>query len=288
MILWLQGDATTAAWCWKLTLTDSTVMGFTTHDRDLVIDGVTYEAATGFLPTTIDTSNTLAVDNLDVDGMLTSDRITADDLAIGRYDFAKVLIFLANWANLADSIYILRKGTLGQVSHGRFQFQAEIRGMMEPFQQQAGLVTQKTCRQTLGDTKCKVSLTSYSFTGAITGVNADGTFTTNLTQANNFFDYGLITFTSGDNDGKGYEIKEYLNTGGKVDTFLPTFLPVAIGDTFSIVAGCDGNLSTCKTRFNNVINFRAEPHVPGNDYSTSYPSSGDSNTVSEGQSAKRG
>ncbi len=288
MISWLQNSVTTAAWCWKLTLADDTVYGFTTHDRDLVIDGVTYEAATGFLPTTIDTSNTMAVDNLDVDGMLTSDRITADDLATGRYEGAKVVIFLCNWANLADPVHILRRGTIGQVSHGKYGFQAEIRGMMEPFQQAAGLICQKTCRAILGDTKCKVNAAAYTATGTVTAVNADGTFTTTLTQADNYFDYGLVTFTSGDNDGKGYEVKEYLNTGGKVDTFLPTFYPVAAGDTFTIVAGCDGNFSTCKNRFNNVANFRGEPHVPGNDYSTSYPGTGDENTVNSGQSVQRG
>lgn len=31
------------------------------------------------------------------------------------------------------------------------------------------------------------------------------------------------------------------------------------------VKHCDKTLSTCKNRFNNVINFRAEPHLPGND-----------------------
>ena len=44
-----------------------------------------------------------------------------------------------------------------------------------------------------------------------------------------------------------------------------------------------GNLSTCKTRFNNVINFRAEPFIPGNDLMVSYPGKQDCATITENQ-----
>ena len=287
-ITWLSGEVTTAAWCWKLTLKNGTVYGFTDHDTDLVIDDVTYEAATGFLPSAVDSSNNMAVDNLDVEGYLSSARITADDLATGRYDYAKLEIFICNWANLADTPKILRRGTLGRVSHGQTGFRAEIRGMMEAFQQQGGITCQKTCRADFCDAKCGLNAATYTTTGTVTAVNPDGTFYTDLTQADGHFDYGLVTFTSGENDGYGYEIKVYTEENGKVDTFLPTSWPVAAADTFSIIAGCDKNFSTCKTRYNNVVNFRAEPHVPGNDYSASYPKSGDANTVSEGQNPQRG
>ncbi len=44
----LASENVTLATCWKLTRTDSVVMGFTDHDRDLVVGAVTYVAATGF------------------------------------------------------------------------------------------------------------------------------------------------------------------------------------------------------------------------------------------------
>jgi hypothetical protein len=42
------------------------------------------------------------------------------------------------------------------------------------------------------------------------------------------------------------------------------YLP-AIGDTYSMHAGCDYSLETCRDRFNNILNMRAEPYVPGVD-----------------------
>ena len=40
---------------------------------------------------------------------------------------------------------------------------------------------------------------------------------------------------------------------------------IAIGDAYSVHAGCDKLLATCRDKFSNVINFRGFPHVPGLD-----------------------
>jgi uncharacterized phage protein (TIGR02218 family) len=44
-------------------------------------------------------------------------------------------------------------------------------------------------------------------------------------------------------------------------------MPFAVeeGDSYSLQAGCDKTLPTCITRFNNALNFRGEPFVPGTD-----------------------
>src|SRR3954470_23711206 len=44
----LDSGVTTLARCWKLSRRDGVVMGFTDHDRDLVVGGVTFRAGTGF------------------------------------------------------------------------------------------------------------------------------------------------------------------------------------------------------------------------------------------------
>ena len=46
---------------------------------------------------------------------------------------------------------------------------------------------------------------------------------------------------------------------------------IAAGDTFIVTAGCDKRFQTCHDRFNNVLNFRGFPHIPGNDFVISYP-----------------
>ena len=53
---------------------------------------------------------------------------------------------------------------------------------------------------------------------------------------------------------------------------------IAVSDGFTVTAGCDKQLETCKTKFDNVVNFRGFPHMPGNDFAVSYPNTDDTNT----------
>jgi hypothetical protein len=82
------GGLTTLCRCWRVDRRDGVVMGFTDFDRDLVFDAVTYKAASGFTATAIEGQLGLAVSNLDVQGALSSDALTEDDLHGGRYDDA--------------------------------------------------------------------------------------------------------------------------------------------------------------------------------------------------------
>ena len=45
----------------------------------------------------------------------------------------------------------------------------------------------------------------------------------------------------------------------------------AAGDRIELREGCDKTIATCATRFGNALNFRGEPHLPGNDLLTRYP-----------------
>lgn len=284
---WMTEEVYSAAYCWRIDRTDGVSFGFTSHDQDLAFSGITYEAATGFTPTAVDTSDSLSVDNLDVDGVLTSDRITENELAGGVYDFAKVTIYLVNWKNLNDPKFILRRGTIGRLRYGKTGFTAEIRGLTEAYQQKAGAVYQKTCRATLGDEKCKLNLANYTTNGKVTAVASDTEFKTNVSASDGAYDYGYLHWTSGDNLNTTVEVKTY-TADGAIEVYLPTIWRPQVGDTFTLVAGCDRNLSTCINRFNNLLNFRGEPYVPGNDYQTSYATQGGSNVVAAGSNPARG
>ena len=86
----LDTGATTLAWCWKVERGDRTILGFTDHDRDILFDGVTFAAATGFTASEVVSSLGLSVDNLDVEGALAAAAITEADLGAGLYDGAMV------------------------------------------------------------------------------------------------------------------------------------------------------------------------------------------------------
>lgn len=99
--------------------------------------------------------------------------------------------------------------------------------------------------------------------GTLTGVGDKQTFQdTGRTEAVDYFDQGTITFTSGANNGITRQVKEYA-ANGTFTTWLPFPNTVAIGDTYSAIAGCSLRFSEdCIAKFDNVINFGGEPHRP--------------------------
>jgi len=42
-----------------------------------------------------------------------------------------------------------------------------------------------------------------------------------------------------------------------------------------VTAGCDKRFDTCRNRFNNAVNFRGFPHIPGNDFVIRYAVEGE-------------
>ena len=261
----LAGETLTICTLWKITRTDAAVFGFTDNSRDITYGGLLYEAATGHTPSGVKTTSDLSVDNLEVQSILSSGKITEADLQAGLWDYATIEIMIVNYKALADGHMMLRKGWIGNVKTGRTIFVAELRGMMQPLQQSIGRIYTAACDANLGDARCGVTLASYTVTGSVTTATSGRVFTdTARTEADNYFAGGLITWTSGDNDTYRMEVKSSTSAG--VVT-LQQAMPNAtvIGDTYSLSAGCDKLLETCKTKYNNVINFRGFPHVPGQD-----------------------
>jgi uncharacterized phage protein (TIGR02218 family) len=259
-----QAESTTIATCWRLNLTNGTVMGFTDHDKDIIYDGVTYEAATGFTPTSFEQSGDMSVDGMDIKAFLDSQTITAGDIAAGIYDYAEFRVFKIDWANQDLGIMKIQRGWIGEISRKDDVFVAEIRSLTQAFQQQIGRSYTGQCDAALGDSRCGVTLASYTETGTVTSVTSNSEFTdSSRAEAADYFNYGLLTWTGGANNGRSMEVKDF--GSGAFVLFQPMPSNIAVGDTYSVYAGCNKLLSTCKDKFNNVDNFRGFPHIPGKD-----------------------
>ena len=264
----IAGEVTTLATCWKLKRRDTTVFGFTDHNMDIMFAGVTYQASSGFTPSAIQNTGTLSVDNLDVEGMLNAGSITEADIFAGLYDFAEIDIFQVNYSDLTQGALKLRKGWLGEVSHFKQQFIAEVRGLTQRLAQTIGELYSASCRATLGDGRCKVNMVANTVMGTVSSSASQLQFIdTARTENTGIFAHGTVTFTSGANQSLSVEVKEYIYSGssGEISLVLPMPYAIAARDHYILTKGCDKTLATCFARFNNVVNFRGEPHVPGLD-----------------------
>ncbi|MDQ2823568.1 MAG: DUF2163 domain-containing protein [Pseudomonadota bacterium] len=257
----IQGSLTSLSLCWKLTRRDGTVLAFTDAAADLAVQGLTYLSVTGYQPTAIESSASMSVDNMEVDGLLNSNAFTESDLSAGLYDGAEVQVFFVNRQAPADGLLTMKRGYIGQISWEQGKFKAEIRGMLQPFQQNVVEVFSKTCRATLGDSRCKVDLLAMTATGAVATTAENRTFTDPArAEAEGRFAYGLVNFTSGACKGLSMEVKTF--KGGVVELLLPMPGAIVAGDTYTISAGCDRLVSTCRDTFKNILNFRGEPDIP--------------------------
>lgn len=265
----IAGECTTLATCWKLTRKDETVLGFTDHDKDILYDSVTYKASSGFNPSTITSNANLAVDFQDIEGMLSETSITEEDIFAGLYDSAEIEVFMLNYADTSQGKLKLKKGWLGEVVLHQHQFYAELRGLTQKLTQNIGQLYSPSCRAQLGDSRCGINLAEHQFSGAVTSVSSrQRFFVSSITNDGGDFAGGTAMFTSGDNAGMGMEIKEHqynVATGAEIILVLPMPYDIVILDEVTLTRGCDKTLGTCKAKFDNVINFRGEPHVPGLD-----------------------
>lgn len=269
----LASGATTLCWCWRLTRRDGVIQGFTDHDRTLDFDGTAFEAAAGFTASEIRDSVGLSVDNLEVSSALSSERLSEADLAAGLYDDAKVEIFRVNW-QAPDQRVLMRSGSLGEVRRAGPAFAAEVRGLAHYLQQPKGRLFQYTCDADLGDARCGVDLAAPAFrgTGTVVEVKSARRFTADGLGgfATDWFTRGLVTFTSGAAQGQAVEVKLHSLAQGIVtlELWQPARIPLVAGQTFTVTAGCDKHLATCRAKFANAVNFRGFPHMPGNEFVT--------------------
>ncbi|WP_163266443.1 DUF2163 domain-containing protein [Chelativorans alearense] len=278
----LQSGVTTLCTCWKLTRRDGAVLGFTDHNRQLSFDGVDFEAESGLKASEWAHNLGLAIDTVEADGALTSEALTEEDLEKGLWDDAAVEIYLVDWSD-TENRALMGKASIGEVSRGRFAFRAELRGLAHVLNQEVGRIYGHPCDAVLGDGRCQVDLDDPSFkgTGTVTAVSDNRLLTASGLDAfdDGWFAGGVLSWETGANQGLRTEVLVHTKADGTVNLALVEKAPqdIVAADTFTVTAGCDKSFPTCKAKFDNVVNHRGFPHMPGNDSVFTYavPGEGD-------------
>ena len=273
----LEGTVTTLCHCWRVTLADGTVMGFTDHDRTLIVDGGTFAPESGLTASEARQAEGMAVAAMEVLGALSSEAITEADIVDGRYDGARVETLLVNWAEPAQFAGVA-VAWIARVTRRDGQFVAELENAAREFDIVHGRYLSRNCDARLGDARCGVDLDQPGFRGmgeVVAVEGEDGVVASGLGDfADDWFAAGRLTWTSGAKAGRSERVAgSRAATGGtRVSYWTSTVTRPAIGDTFEIVTGCDKSFGTCRSKFGNALNFRGFPHLPGNDSAYAYVS----------------
>jgi len=270
---------TRLATCWKITRADGVVEGYTSFDAPLQIGGVNYESANGFTTSQLSADVEMSVADVEVLGAMDADGISADALLAGVYDHAEVEMFVVDWGDLTIPKTIVRRGWTGTITQAGQAFTVELRGLGQRIQQPVIDSYSAECRVHLFSPKCGVNRAVFAVNATVTALN-DGSlgatsdnrifYADALVQDDGWFDYGELWWTTGASAGLKTEVRAF-TSDGRVELWEPMGPDIEIGDQFTIHAGCDKRRETCSAKFNNIVNLRAEPDLPGQDAVTAYP-----------------
>lgn len=265
--------------CLKLVRADGATLGLTSLDVPITVDGLTY--LPGFDMSDMVSQAGLAVDNMELQVLEADSVLAVADLLAGRWSGAEFTVFQVNYLAPAGGINLLKRGTTGDAQIKQGIWTVEFRSLKQALQQPLGEVTSKTCRYRLGDSRCTVDLGPHTFACTVTAVTSSQVFADSArTEADEWFAEGSVLFLTGPNAGYSQKVKIF--AAGQFTLALPMPFPVGPGDTFTAITGCQkrhertlanpAGVSDCLDKFDNVLNFGGEPHLPGVDVLTSLPS----------------
>lgn len=273
-----QQQVTTLGYFWKISRLDGQIYGFTNINQDRDYGGITYKAATGFLATNINKTSNPASDNVNVQGPLgtiDAEDITRDDLFEGRLRGATLEIFEADYNDIANTYWTLFLGTIGEVTEKGQGFEVEVLALDHKLRQSIGRVIGPLCDAEFADARCGLAAGTFTFSGTVTAVTDNATFFDTATptitgKAADYFGAGVLTWTGGNNAGLSEDIKAF-SASQKFTLYDAMPNDVQVGDTFDALAGCRKRRGAdCRDKFDNVVNHRGFPDVPGDKFLIRY------------------
>lgn len=269
----LASGVTMLAHVWRVERRDGESFAFTDHDCLLAFDDLIAEPMHGVSAGVIEKSTGLSADSASIAGALSSAAIVEEDLARGIWDGARVDVFRVEWQAPEDRVHLFA-GRIGEVRRGTQAFEAELRGLQTALNVPVGRVFSRFCDADLGDARCGVDIETAEFRGE--GVIAEimGTHAFKASglsaYADQWFARGRIVWADGgESEIATHRLEDELSIFELLDA-----APLELGAAFTVYAGCDKRLETCRGKFANVVNFRGFPHMPGNDALQSGPLNG--------------
>lgn len=261
------GELTSMALCWRLERMDGAGVALTSHEQSLIRDDIAFEPTPGIMPAAITRSLGLEPNSGEVSGSLSSDALDDEDLALGRWDGATMQLSALDWDDPAGVPIALLGGEIGSVAIDGDGFTADLRGAAARLEEPVCPATSPECRAHFGDKKCRVDLAGRTILAKVAACDG-GTLTLDGTFDDRFV-FGRLRFMSGRNCGLTSIVLAV--NGATVQLRDLPRAQVEIGCGVELREGCDKRFATCVSRFDNAVNFRGEPHLPGTDLLTRYP-----------------
>lgn len=257
----------TAAKCLRIECRNGLIIRLTRYPNNLVMsNGAVYETDSGYDFTGYEATASLSPSAIDVEGFAGVGGITRDAIQSGVFDGARAYLFACDYTNPVEDYEPITASIMGKTTLEDDKYRTEEMALIDALNQATGLTYTAQCRHAFGSmgyAECKKDLAALTVTGTITHVTSGSSFRDSArAEAADYFKGGRVEFTSGANAGlKAQEVKAHA-ADGTLATFEPFYYPPAVGDTYTLIPGCDKSLAACRDRWDNVINFGGFPNMP--------------------------
>jgi hypothetical protein len=165
-------------------------------------------------------------------------------------------------------------GRVAECEVGRSTIAVRVKSLLNllAVQQMPRRLYQASCGHVFGDAMCGYDRSAgENAAGAPTGVGGvtigaqSGStqaqiVTTFSPSPATAYDQGTMTCLTGANTGASRTISSL--AGGVVYQLQPWLSPVAVGDTFQLLPGCDHTTTSCDSTFQNLARFGGFPYIP--------------------------
>ena len=266
-----EGNKLRLADLYTFKLTNGTILRFTSSDFDIIVnDKIFSHKNAGISRSSMSWLTGLSVDDVTIEFNPTeNDKL--DDVSLveafrnGSFDGAEVQLDIAfykdGWENEPLVLEKLFVGNIDVDEIGGSYVKVSIKSYTEllnaAFPSQ---VYQASCCYALYGAGCGVNRANFSEDAYVLTNSTKKQINCQLRQAAGYYQNGVITFLTGKNINVKKSIKVHQSGFLTLSTPLP-YAP-AIGDKFSVSAGCNKTISMCESKFHNKANYSGTPFVP--------------------------
>lgn len=259
-------ELTTLAFLWRLRRRDGVEIGFTSHDRDMHVEGLRFSADPGMSPSAVSMQGGFAPADMEVSGVVSDGFVTRADIAAGRWDGAAAVLMMADWAQASVAPRRLFRGRVRSVrlrGFGGSSFVMELESELSDLERSRAMRTGPLCRAELGDVRCGVDMDGRSRDLDFIQTSIEQVRVPALKQAEaGRYAIGRLRFLTGGLAGVDRAICSVEGDQLLLDGALPTG---GAEGRLRLWEGCDKRFETCRAVFANGAGFVGEPHVPGED-----------------------
>lgn len=263
---------------WKVTPVYGSAVRVTPHDVELTIAGEVYTPMGGADPSTVRRQGQLREHDREFRGVIDSAAITAEDLMAGRWNGAAIDEYTIDWSTPWAGHLRRASYRVAEVTFDGQMWRAATVGLVQYLRGPRGDLYGRHCRHEWGVVRpdgdgCPVVASSYTTTSAASGFGDGGrklqirASSISGSLADGYFALGKFTVTSGANAGQVRDVKSYTQATREIELQYPLPRAMAVGDTFTVTAGCDRRAATCRDKFGVFeTGFGGYDTMPGTDF----------------------